>query len=95
MFVIRIELHNTTNYEPLHTAMARRGMFRTINAQDGKLYTLPTGTYYTAEAGTPSSILQEAQAAAREARHFDAMVLVVEATKCTWSGLQIAYRKGA
>ena len=95
MYLIRIELHKTANYEPLHTAMERRGMTRVIAGRDGGLFMLPTGTYYKATTSTASAVRQEAESAAREAGHPNAMIVVADASNVVWSGLPTAYRKGA
>lgn len=95
MFLIRVELHNTVNYEPLHAAMERRGMLRTITASDGRVCILPTGTYYQVASSTAVAVRQEAESAAREAGHPNAMIVVANASEVVWSGLPAAYRKGA
>ena len=61
-YVARIELHNATyeDYERLHGAAARRWLLRTIAANDGKKYQLPTGTYI---AENNSLTLEQAYAA--------------------------------
>jgi hypothetical protein len=65
-YVARIELHNANydDYETLHAAANRRGFSRTISADHGGRYQLPTGTY-VAE-GT-NATLQQAYDAARAA----------------------------
>ncbi len=70
-YVARIELHNATydDYETLHAAAARRGLFRTIVANDGKKYQLPTGTYIAENtAVTLEQAYSAAEAAATETR---------------------------
>lgn len=46
-YLARVELHDAKyeDYETLHEAMRKRGFVRTIVANDGKKYQLPTGTY--------------------------------------------------
>lgn len=44
-FTVRVELHGTTDYEPLHDAMASRGFTRTIKGKDGREFQLPPGEY--------------------------------------------------
>jgi hypothetical protein len=65
-FVARIELHNANydDYETLHAAAIRRGFSRTIVADNGGKYQLPTGTYMAE--GT-NATLQQAYDAARAA----------------------------
>lgn len=48
--VVRVELHGATTedqYQRLHTAMQARGFARTIVADGGARYLLPTATYYS------------------------------------------------
>lgn len=46
-YLVRIELHdaNRVDYDTLHAAMVSRGFARTIRANDGVLYHLPTAEY--------------------------------------------------
>ena len=65
-YVARIELHGATynDYETLHAAAQRRGFSRTIVANDGRKYQLPTGTYV---AENTNATLEQAYDAARAA----------------------------
>lgn len=65
-YVARIELHNATydDYERLHVAAKNRGLLRTIVANDGTKYQLPTGTYV---AENTQASLEQAYAAAEAA----------------------------
>jgi hypothetical protein len=62
-YVARIELHNASydDYEALHAAADRRGFSRTIAADGGARYQLPTGTYVAA--GTNATLQQAYDAA--------------------------------
>jgi hypothetical protein len=62
----RVELHNAKyeDYEKLHEAMRQRGFARTIVANDGKKYQLPTGTYV---AENTNATLEKAYGAAEAA----------------------------
>ena len=46
-FITRVELHGASpgDYELLHVEMASRHFARTVISNDGKSYTLPSGTY--------------------------------------------------
>jgi hypothetical protein len=70
-YVARIELHSATydDYETLHAAAQRRGFSRTIVANDGKKYQLPTGTYVAENTNvTLEQAYDAARAAAAETR---------------------------
>jgi hypothetical protein len=88
-YMARVELHsaNWNNYEVLHAAMQRRGFLRTIRANDGKVYQLPTGTY-AAEKTTSSlqNALDAATAAAQETG-LQAWILVADWNSASWRGL--------
>lgn len=65
-YIARVELHKATydDYEQLHSSMAARGYARTIGADDGNTYELPTGTYVALNS---SATLQTAIDAAKNA----------------------------
>jgi hypothetical protein len=68
-YLARVELHNAKyeDYETLHEAMRQRGFVRTIAANDGKKYQLPTGTYVVENTtATLEQAYSAAQAAATE-----------------------------
>lgn len=90
MFLIRIELHHETNYDPLHAAMARRGMTRFITGSDSRVYRLPTGTYYHTSTSSAAIVHATASAAAAEVGHKNPSVIVADTNSCRWSGLEIA-----
>jgi hypothetical protein len=48
-FLTRVELHGATgaDYERLHEEMAKQNFSRTIPADDGARYHLPTAEYYS------------------------------------------------
>jgi len=95
-YMIRIELHHTANYDSLYTALARRKIVKTISGSDGHTYELPTGTYYYFGNSTAESVRTAAIAAATEAGHPNAAVMVSEGSKIVWQGLaKVAYRKQA
>ena len=49
MFLTRVELHSATgaDYDRLHVEMAKQKFSRTIPADDGSRYQLPTAEYYS------------------------------------------------
>ena len=90
-FIARVELHSATwdHYEILHASMQRRGYARTIQASDGKVYQLPTGTYVVM---ATNSSLQSALKAATEAANEtgrQSWVLVADWGTASWVGLPI------
>jgi hypothetical protein len=90
-YIARIELHsaNWDDYGHLHLSMQRRGFLRTIRANDGNVYQLPTGTYVVE--GSNSSLqnaLNVAVEASRETGR-QAWVLVADWNSASWSNLQL------
>ncbi len=66
-YVARVELHGALfqDYEKLHEEMKKRGYLKTIPANDGTHYDLPTGTYQIMNnAATLSQAFDAAKAAA-------------------------------
>ena len=88
-FTTRVELHNATyqDYENLHTAMFRAGFSRTITADDGKVYNLPTAEYDKIADLTISQICDQAKMAANSTGKNNA-VLVTQANGRMWNGLE-------
>jgi hypothetical protein len=87
-FTTRVELHfaSEAHYEVLHREMARRGFSRTIRADTGETYHLPTAEYdCTADEPRPA-VLAAAQAAAVQTGK-SASILVTQSAGRTWSGL--------
>jgi hypothetical protein len=97
MHIIRIELHNTTDYTSLHLAMQVRAMQRAIPCADGTARSLPSGTYYHNGNGTAAAVLASAQDAARSVGHVNAMIVVADASAIQILNLPVAtgYRMGA
>lgn len=87
-FTTRVELHGATyqDYENLHVAMEREGFSRTIKADGGGRYHLPTAEYDRSGALTLAQILESAKRAAASTRKSFA-VLVTEAVARTWYNL--------
>lgn len=91
-FIARVELHSASwnDYEVLHASMQRRGYSRTIRADDGRFYQLPTGTYVVEKSNsTLQNALTVATEAARETGR-QAWVLVADWNSASWSNLQLA-----
>lgn len=88
-FTTRVELHNATynDYETLHREMDRRGFARTIRADNGEVYQLPTAEYDCSATNGRATVLAAAQAAAAQTGK-SASILVTESAGRTWSGLQ-------
>jgi hypothetical protein len=90
-YLARVELHKATyeDYEALHEAMRQRGFVRTIVANDGKKYQLPTGTYVAEKTtATLEQAYSAAQAAAAETGK-SSWVIVVDWTAARFSLPQV------
>jgi hypothetical protein len=79
-------MHNAKyeDYETLHEAMKQRGFVRTIVANDGKKFQLPTGTYV---AEKTSATLEQAYSAVQAAAQTgkSSWVIVVDWTSARFS----------
>jgi hypothetical protein len=91
-FTTRVELHGVIleAYGRLHSAMEHEGFSRTITAEDGISYVLPTGEYNRAGDNlTTAKVLSDAKvAAASVAARFS--ILVTESSARVWLDLQKA-----
>ena len=88
-FSVRVELHaaSYTDYETLHASMERRGFSRTIKADEGKTYHLPTAEYNGGGDVTIQRVLELAKAAAAETgKSFE--VFVTESVRRLWFGMK-------
>ncbi len=80
-FTTRVELHTATDedYQILHSAMAKQGFTRTIDADDGT-YHLPTAEYNRVGDLTRETVVQLAKtAASTTGKRYS--VLVTEGTR--------------
>lgn len=87
-YIVRVELHhaNYADYETLHAAMTRAGFSRTIAADNGTVYHLPTAEYAASSAGDALAVLKAARNAADTTGK--AYGILVAATAGTaWVGL--------
>jgi hypothetical protein len=88
-FTTRVELHGVTwqDHNKLHSAMELQGFSRTIKAEDGISYVLPSSEYNRAGAGlTTRQVLSDAKIAASSvAAKFS--ILVTEASVRMWLDL--------
>jgi hypothetical protein len=91
MYLIRVELHSATysDYEKLHSEMAKRAFSRKVSGSDGKVYQLPTAEYYDNGIRTTDQILDAARAAA-DATGKTNGVIVANAKELKWIGLALA-----
>jgi hypothetical protein len=87
-YLVRVELHSASysDYEMLHKAMAAAGFQRTIRADDGTLYYLPTAEYVieTSQIGERVRVAADSAAARTGKPH---AVLVVRYDLAWWQGL--------
>jgi len=87
LFFARVELHSATSsdYDTLHTEMARVGFSRQIKDATGVAFELPTGEYAADLAGTASGLAEVIKSAAvKTGRSY--YVLVAESAWNSWSG---------
>ena len=87
-FTVRVELHraNDRDYAVLHLAMEQRGFMRTITADDGRTYHLPTAEYDYEGESRRHHVLDLAREAARTTgTRFP--ILVTQSDGRTWTGL--------
>lgn len=85
-FTVRIELHETNDYSPLHEQMEQRGFLRTIEATNGSIYSLPPGEYNEISDRTGKEVRSDAVAAIRAINERGA-VLVTPSNGRFWQGL--------
>ncbi len=90
-YIVRIELHDHQDgdYDVLHAAMAARGFTRTIVADNGLTYDLPTATYRTISLGTLGEIGATANTAAATTKR-EHIVLVTPADSWMSYGLKLS-----
>jgi hypothetical protein len=85
-FITRVELHGAggIDYENLHRFMAAEKFHRTITADDGQIYNLPTATYFSFGQLLAEDVRTLAtRAAARTGRTAD--ILVTDAGTIAWT----------
>lgn len=88
-FIVRVELHGVqetaseATYVRLHTAMANSGFSRTIRADNGHIYWLPTAMYSTSSSMDSNTIGQLAVNAANTTG-VTSSILVAQMN--SWSG---------
>ena len=90
-FTTRVELHGAVerDYTTLHSAMANEGFTRSIVADDGSKYWLPTAEYDYRGDKTRVEILSKAERAAKTTgKPYE--VLVTESAGRTWTNLKPA-----
>lgn len=90
MHIVRITLHDETDYDPLHRAMAKRKLSKYITASDGRTYRLPDGTYFSSSNASAESIRIAASAAAAAVGHWNPMIIVGRSDEVRFSGLKEA-----
>jgi Endoribonuclease GhoS len=86
-YITRVELHHAnwpSDYDALHRFMGEENFHRTIQADDGPWYYLPTATYFSHGALSAHDVQALAtRAAARTGR--DADILVADAEIIAWT----------
>lgn len=90
-FTVRVELHKATwdDYDVLHAAMERKGFSRRLRGDNGLDYRLPWAEYSGSGNLSCEQVRDIARQAANETGKGNS-VLVTEAVRWAWSGLQVA-----
>jgi hypothetical protein len=87
-YMTRIELHDASevDYQKLHAAMEAEEFKRTITADDGSIYHLPTAEYYLITELTRDQVFATGKSVANKIGKKYGIV-VVEVNAATWAGL--------
>jgi hypothetical protein len=88
-FTTRVELHKAveTDYENLHSEMAKEGFSRTITSDDKVTYHLPTAEYNLIDSNlTRANVLEKAKKAAKKTGKENS-IIVTESNGRTWHNL--------
>ena len=89
-YIVRVELHGATSekaYESLHEAMANQGFSRTIRADDGNDYYLPTAMYSVSGEFSTGKVADAANDAA-DSTGYNSTILAVNSNGWSGRGLQ-------
>jgi hypothetical protein len=88
-FTVRVELHDATSkdYDKLHNEMEREGFSRTVTADSGTEYWLPSAEYDRTGNLTRDEVRDSADRAAKKTGKKHA-VLVTESEGRCWRGLK-------
>lgn len=87
-YLTRVELHSATEqqYNRLHAAMARQRFYRTIDGDNGQMFHLPWGTYFSFGDVTAPEVRSFARWAVSESGA-QGEILVAMAPFICWEGL--------
>ena len=90
-FITRAELHSASyaDYENLHAYMQQNGYSRTIKADSGNTYQLPTGTYVSVGCFPSADLALQAAVTAANATGRKSSVIVADWSSTKWQGLPI------
>ena len=90
-FIARVELHSASyaDYENLHVFMQQNGYLRTIRADDGNTYQLPTGTYVSTGTFSSSDVALRAAINAADATGKKSAVIIADWNAAKWQGLPL------
>jgi hypothetical protein len=90
MYLLRIELHDADDgdYDKLHEEAAKRSLWRLIEMDDGLVYQLPTGTYWTDEGPSSSDVRDRADRAAAAIGHDNPAIIVAKSSEFAARGLE-------
>lgn len=90
-FIARAELHSASyaDYENLHAYMQQNGYSRTIKADNGNTYQLPTGTYVSVGSFSSADIALQAAVTAANGTGRKSSVIVADWNATKWLGLPL------
>lgn len=90
-FIARVELHSASyaDYENLHVFMQQNGYLRTIRADDGNAYQLPTGTYVSTGTFSSSDVALRGAINAADATGKKSAVIIADWNAAKWQGLTL------
>jgi hypothetical protein len=84
---IELEVAGAEDYEHLSVNMQQRGYVRKISGDDGIVYQLPTGTYFTSETSATLSVALHAAIDAANETGKKSAVFVTDWQSARWKGL--------
>jgi hypothetical protein len=84
---VELFLAGPEDYVRLHASMKQRGYSRTISGEDGVLYQLPGGSYFTTGSSANLEVALRAAVDAAKETGKQSAVMVTDWRAATWSGL--------
>ncbi len=89
-FLVRVELYGSpseAHYQRLHSLMSKLGFSRTIRGDDGRVYDLPSATYYLESSYDATQVRTSVRLPVASVWRNSAVLVSRTTTNC-WSGLR-------